>query len=150
MKLLECLPISWIQLYEGSTHRCILVTILQYSLFFYYNARKGKYTFCWCIYILSKTEVPWDQDSSISKFYSPIVRSYKLLLVYIRLWEKCKYILSPMKSIFKFQCLRIILISQMSIKIGIVCFIQCSLFSFCERTHDYQTKTRRLEVLTHW
>lgn len=70
---------------EGSTHRCILVTILQYSLFFYYNARKGKYTFCWCIYILSKTEVPWDQDSSISKFYSPIVRSYKLLLVYIRL-----------------------------------------------------------------
>lgn len=114
MKLLECLPISWIQLYEGSTHQCILVTILQYSLFFYYNARKGKYTFCWCIYILSKTEVPWDQDSSISKFYSPIVRSYKLLLVYIRLWEKCKYILSPMKSILKFQCLLIILISQMN------------------------------------
>lgn len=85
-----------------------------FSLFLLQCKERKVHIFLVHIYILSKTEVPWDQDSSISKFYSPIVRSYKLLLVYIRLWEKCKYILSPMKSILKFQCLLIILISQMN------------------------------------
>lgn len=146
MKLLECLPISWIQLYEGSTHRCILVTILQYSLFLLQCKERKVHILLVHIYFIQNGGT-----------LGPRFINFKILFpnctfiqVTVSLWEKCKYILSPMKSIFKFQCLRIILISQMSIKIGIVCFIQCSLLSFCERTHDYQTKTRRLEVLTHW